>query len=95
VSEGNGTIVGTMHLTYIHYLSRQASKRMIIESVRVDSKARGHGVGNQMFEWAFARGREKGCVIVQLTTDISRKSAQHFYERLGFKASHVGMKLYL
>jgi hypothetical protein len=30
---------------------------------------------------------------MQLTTDASRVDAHRFYERLGFKASHVGMKL--
>jgi hypothetical protein len=32
---------------------------------------------------------------VQLTSDKSRPDAQRFYERLGFVASHVGMKLAL
>ena len=30
---------------------------------------------------------------MQLTTDSSRGDAQRFYERLGFEASHLGMKL--
>jgi hypothetical protein len=30
---------------------------------------------------------------VQLTTDRRRADAHRFYERLGFVASHVGMKL--
>jgi hypothetical protein len=33
--------------------------------------------------------------MVQLTTDKSRKDAHRFYERLGFEASHEGMKLTL
>ncbi len=32
---------------------------------------------------------------VQLTTDRSRADALRFYERLGFTASHVGLKLSL
>jgi hypothetical protein len=32
---------------------------------------------------------------VQLTTDKSRTSARRFYERLGFAATHEGMKLVL
>jgi hypothetical protein len=31
--------------------------------------------------------------VVQLTTDSSRTDAHRFYQRLGFQASHVGMKL--
>jgi hypothetical protein len=30
---------------------------------------------------------------VQLTSDSSRVDAHRFYERLGFRASHIGMKL--
>ena len=37
--------------------------------------------------------RERGCGIVQLTTDAARANAHRFYERLGFVASHIGMKL--
>ncbi|CAM4187879.1 hypothetical protein SAEN111111_13360 [Saccharibacillus endophyticus] len=33
--------------------------------------------------------------MIQLTTDKSRKDAHRFYERLGFTASHDGMKLTL
>jgi hypothetical protein len=32
---------------------------------------------------------------VQLTSDKSRHGAHRFYERLGFAASHEGMKLAL
>jgi hypothetical protein len=32
---------------------------------------------------------------VQLKTDAIRPDARRFYERLGFVAAHIGMKLYL
>ena len=48
-----------------------------------------------MMEWAIQRCRERGCAIVQLTTDKSRTDAHRFYERLGFRATHEGMKLTL
>ena len=37
--------------------------------------------------------RLRGCRLVQLTTNNGRTDAQRFYERLGFRATHVGMKL--
>ena len=40
-----------------------------------------------------ARGR--GAVRVELTTNAQRTAARRFYDRLGFTASHVGMKYYL
>ncbi|MGO9356824.1 MAG: GNAT family N-acetyltransferase, partial [Xanthobacteraceae bacterium] len=39
--------------------------------------------------------REKGCILVQLTTNKQRTDAQRFYRRLGFVNSHEGMKLAL
>ena len=44
---------------------------------------------------AVARARAAGCRLVQLTTISTRTDAHRFYERLGFVASHVGMKLRL
>jgi hypothetical protein len=37
----------------------------------------------------------RGCALVQLTTDKTRVDARRFYERLGFVASHEGLKLML
>lgn len=48
-----------------------------------------------MIEWAIDRARSRECVMVQLTTDHARPDALRFYERLGFVASHHGMKLRL
>jgi GNAT superfamily N-acetyltransferase len=50
-------------------------------------------LGKRFFEWAFDRFKERGCGLVQLTTDKERPDAIRFYETLGFKASHEGMKL--
>jgi GNAT superfamily N-acetyltransferase len=48
-----------------------------------------------MISWAIDEARRRGCALVQLTTDKSRTNAHRFYERLGFVASHAGMKLAL
>jgi ribosomal protein S18 acetylase RimI-like enzyme len=48
-----------------------------------------------MIGWAVAESRRRGCGLVQLSTDKSRTDARRFYERLGFVASHEGMKLAL
>jgi GNAT superfamily N-acetyltransferase len=86
-------VVGVLQLTFIPYLTYQGSWRALIEGVRVDSGARSTGIGKALFEWAIARSRERGCRLVQLTTDKSRPDAKRFYEALGFVASHEGMKL--
>jgi GNAT superfamily N-acetyltransferase len=48
-----------------------------------------------MMGWAIGEARRRGCGLVQLTTDKARPDAHRFYERLGFVASHQGMKLRL
>lgn len=95
VAEADGRVVGVVQLTFIPYLTHQGSWRALIEGVRVDASARSQGVGQRMFTWAIERARERGCRIVQLTTDKSRPDALRFYQRLGFVASHEGMKLVL
>ena len=95
VGELDGDVVATFQLSYIPGLSRRGSWRAQIEAVRVSSALRGQGVGALMIRWAIDQARERGCSLVQLTTDKSRVGAHRFYERLGFVASHEGMKLTL
>ena len=93
VAESNGEVIGTLHLMFLPSLSFQGGLRAQIESVRVDTKCRGQGIGGKLMEWAIERARERGAYVVQLTTHLTRKDAHRFYERLGFKGSHLGMKL--
>ena len=95
VGELNGEVVATFQVSYIPGLSRKGSWRSQIEAVRVSGELRGQGVGALMIQWAIDQARERGCSLVQLTTDKSRVAAHRFYERLGFVASHEGMKLKL
>lgn len=95
VATSGGEIVGMLQLTFIPYLTYQGGWRALIEGVRIASAYRGKGLGKQMFEWAINRARERNCHLVQLTTDKSRPEALRFYENLGFKASHEGMKLHV
>ncbi|WP_404384455.1 GNAT family N-acetyltransferase [Knoellia locipacati] len=93
VLEDGGVVVGTLQLTLIAGLSRRGATRAQVESVRVASTHRGQRLGERLVEWAIDESRRRGAVLVQLTTDASRADAHRFYERLGFVASHVGMKL--
>jgi len=95
VAEKDGEIVGILQITFTPSISLQGGKRATIESVRVDEKYRGQGFGKELMNWAIERAREENCFAVQLTTNADRKDAHRFYEDLGFKGSHLGMKLYL
>jgi ribosomal protein S18 acetylase RimI-like enzyme len=86
---------GVMQLSYLPSLTYEGRERAQVEGVRVSERLRGQGYGEKMFRWAIERAGKRGCVMVQLTTDKSRPEALRFYERLGFRASHEGMKLHL
>ena len=95
VLENDGEVIGTCHLTLMPSLTFSGSTRLQIESVRINSSIRGQNLGQQMIKFAINWGKEYGATIFQLTTNKERPDALRFYEKLGFKASHEGMKLYL
>lgn len=95
VAPAGADIVATMQLSFIPGLARRGSLRAQIEAVRVQEAYRDRGLGAGMFDWAIGEARRRGCSLVQLTTDKSRTDAHRFYERLGFVASHEGLKLKL
>ncbi|MCR9102480.1 MAG: GNAT family N-acetyltransferase [bacterium] len=95
VVELNEQVIGTLQLSFIPYLTYRGGIRAQIEAVRIDKDHRGAGLGQDMMKWAIDRARSKGAHVLQLTTDKKRPEALLFYERLGFVASHEGMKLHL
>ena len=95
VAEAHGEVIGTLHLMFLPSISFQGGLRAQVESVRVDTRYQGQGLGSEMLKWISARARARGAHVVQLTTHKSREDAHRFYERLGFKGTHLGMKLSL
>ncbi len=94
-AELDGRVVGTMQLSFLPGLSFVGSWRGLIEAVRIAADLRGQRLGEQMILWAVDQCRARDCRLVQLTSSASRTAAHRFYARLGFAASHVGMKLHL
>lgn len=92
VAESDGGVIGCLQLVVIPGLSHAGMTRALLEGVRVARALRGRGIGAQLVESAVARARAAGCGMVQLTSNASRVDARRFYERLGFRATHVGMQ---
>ncbi len=90
--EEHDRVIGCLQLTFIPGLSRTGMWRGQIESVRIARDARGLGLGSDFIEWAVALCEMRGCGLVQLTCDKSRMDSIRFYEKLGFVASHEGLK---
>ncbi len=94
-ADRNGAVVGTFQLSFLPGLARRGATRAQIEAVRVREDHRGSGLGGAMIRWAIAEAQQRGCALIQLTSDERRVDAHRFYERLGFVATHIGFKLKL
>ncbi|MEX0312916.1 MAG: N-acetyltransferase family protein [Allomuricauda sp.] len=94
VENEKSDVIGTLQLSFIQYLTYKGGIRAQIEAVRIKKEHRGLGIGKRMFKWAINRAKERGAHLLQLTTDKKRPKAIAFYESLGFKATHEGMKMH-
>jgi GNAT superfamily N-acetyltransferase len=92
VCDCSGAVVACMQLTFIPNLTLRASTRAQIEGVRVRADMRGRNIGRAMFRYAEQRARQRGCALLQLTTNTQRPEAAKFYTQLGYVASHIGFK---
>ena len=95
VADLSGEVIGTLHLMFLPSISFQGGLRAQGESVRVDTRYQSQGIGSEMMKWAMEHAKQRDAHIIQLTTHKSREDAHRFYERLGFKGTHLGMKLNL
>jgi len=94
IQDSDGSIIGTLQLSFIQYLTYQGGIRAQIEAVRIRKDKRGEGLGETLFKWAIERAKDRNAHLIQLTTDKKRPEALKFYEKLGFVGSHEGMKLH-
>lgn len=94
IQDTDSSIIGTLQLSFIQYLTYQGGIRAQIEAVRIRKDKRGKGLGETLFKWAIQRAKDRDAHLIQLTTDKKRPEALKFYEMLGFKASHEGLKLH-
>jgi GNAT superfamily N-acetyltransferase len=95
VGELDGELVATAQVSWQRRLMYAGGLICQIESVRVSSRRRGRGIGTRLIESIIADARMRGCARAELTSNAKRRAARRFYERLGFAASHIGMKRYL
>lgn len=91
----DGTVVGTLQLSFLPHLAFRGGWRAQIEAVRVARDQRAAGLGRELLTWAIAEADRRGCHLVQLTTNDERGEAHGFYTALGFEGTHRGMKRYL
>ena len=95
VAELDGAVVGTFQTTILTTLSGRGSSNLLIEAVQTREDMRGRGIGEAMMRFAIDLASVQGFSKVQLTSNKERIDAHRFYERVGFKRSHLGFKIRL
>ncbi len=95
VGEVDGELVATAQLSWLRRLSYVGGLMCVVESVRVRSDRRRAGLGRALMLHVEALAVRRGAARVELTTNAARPRARSFYEGLGYRASHIGMKRYL
>jgi GNAT superfamily N-acetyltransferase len=95
VAETEGRVVTTAVLGIIPNLSYRGRPWAFVEGIVVDRPERGRGYGEALVRYAIEEARRAGCYKVSLTSNKRRSEAHHFYEKLGFTATHEGFRLLL
>lgn len=90
VAEHRGEVVGSVHLLIFRHLGHGTRPAAIVENVIVRSGLRSRGIGARILEAAEEIARRERCYKVALTSDVARKGAHKFYERLGWRRTHFG-----
>lgn len=82
VAEQGGLLVGLVHVFARPALEKPVEA--VIQSLVVDTRARGAGIGRALMDRAEAWARARGLASVALHTTLTRADARAFYARLGY-----------
>jgi GNAT superfamily N-acetyltransferase len=93
VAEAGGTVIGMTCFVLVPNLSHIGRPYAFVEHVVVDENVRGKGYGRALMEHALWLARQYGCYKLTLVSANSRTDSHHFYDRLGFKATHIGYRM--
>jgi GNAT superfamily N-acetyltransferase len=94
IAEEDDAVVGTLDLTIVPNLTREARPFAIAENIAVALDSRGSGVGRALLEEAVWRSQEAGCYKIQLMSNKRRTEAHDFYRSCGFEAQAEGFRRY-
>ena len=82
VAERGGLLVGLVHVFARPALEKPVEA--VIQSLVVDTRARGGGIGRALMDRAEGWARARGLASVALHTTLPRADARAFYARLGY-----------
>jgi GNAT superfamily N-acetyltransferase len=82
VADFKGWVIGWMQVTYVVRLESKPFCELV--GLVVEERARGGGVGKLLVARAMEWARERGTETLRLRTNVNRKEAHKFYEKIGF-----------
>ena len=95
VAEADGIVVGIMEIVFRHIESPAHATRdvIFIDSMAVDEKYRGQGIGHLFFEKVKQIKDEKRFDGIELQVNSKNKSSYEMYLKCGFTVKSINMEL--
>ena len=88
VADDGGTVLGCLTWHVIPVLHRPTPVGRITMLI-VTANSRGRGVGKVLVEAAETRLLERGCSLIEVTSNLRLIDAHRFYERLGYEQTSL------
>ncbi len=79
-------VVATCYCQIIPNLTHNGSSICFVENVVTDKNYRKMGLGRKIIEMAEEFAKQNDCYKIILQSNVKRKEAHQFYEKLGFKS---------
>ena len=98
VAESDGEVLGYAFCVFQMYVNNNILtdvKTLYVDVLCVDEKARGRGIGRELYNFAVGYAKETGCYNLTLNVWADNTSALGFYEALGLHKQKIGMELIL
>lgn len=95
VAESDGIVAGILFIVYQHIENPNLVTRDIIfiDSMAVDEKYRGKGIGHAFFDFLRKLKKEKGYDRIELQVNERNEAACKMYTDYGFTVQSVNMEL--
>ena len=95
VAEENGTVVGVLEIVFRHVESPSHVTRdfIFVDSMAIDEKYRGLGIGHQMFDFLKELKKEKNLDGIELQVNARNYAAYEMYKKCGFTEKSINMEL--
>ena len=95
VAESEGVVVGILEIVFRHVESPSHVTRnfIFIDSMAIDEKYRGMGIGHQMFDFSKKLKKEKNLDGIELQVNARNSAAYEMYKKYGFTEKSINMEL--